>query len=66
MMPAKCTSKDPDIIGVLPALKRAAKRARELARQTNTPCYVMIKGKIVDLTERDAKRKSARGKSKKK
>jgi hypothetical protein len=59
-------SKDPDILGSFAALKRAAKRARELARQTNTPCYVMIKGKIVDLTERDLKRKLAKSKPKKK
>ena len=53
-------STDPDIRGSYPALKRAAKRALELARQTNTSCYVMIKGEIVDLTERDARRKAKR------
>jgi len=31
------------------ALLRAAKRARELARQTNTPLHVMRNGKIVKL-----------------
>ncbi len=31
------------------ALMRAAKRAREVAEQTNTPLIVMRDGKIVDL-----------------
>ena len=31
------------------ALQRAAKRARELAEQTNTPLHVMRDGKIVKL-----------------
>ena len=31
------------------ALKRAAKRAREIAEQTNTCVYVMKDGKIVKL-----------------
>jgi hypothetical protein len=41
---------DPDQIGSLAAIKRAALRARELARQTNTPCYVMRSGRIVDVS----------------
>ena len=41
---------DPDQIGSLAAIKRAALRARELARQTNTPCYVMRGGRIVDVS----------------
>jgi hypothetical protein len=31
------------------ALERAARNARRLADQTNTPFYVFIDGKIVDL-----------------
>jgi hypothetical protein len=31
------------------ALKRAAKRAREVASRTNTPLHVMREGKIVKL-----------------
>lgn len=41
---------DPDQIGSLAAIKRAALRARELARQMNTPCYVMRDGRIVDVS----------------
>ncbi|MBI4580409.1 MAG: hypothetical protein HY718_11945 [Planctomycetes bacterium] len=55
-------STDLDIIGSFAALKRAARRARELGRQTGTPVYVMIKGKMVDLTERDARRPSGQRK----
>jgi hypothetical protein len=43
------TSNDPDIVGSLPALRRAAKAARELSIKTGTPFYVMERGKIVDL-----------------
>lgn len=32
------------------ALERAARRARELAERTGTPCYVMRDGRIVDAT----------------
>ena len=46
----------------LRALKRAAKKALVLARQTGTPCYVMEGNKIVDI----AKRGRAKTKSKKK
>jgi len=47
--------KDPDLLGALPALKRAAANALKLARKTNTPCYVMKDGKIVDIAARRAK-----------
>lgn len=46
----------------LRALKRAAKSALALARQTGTPCYVMEGNKIVDI----AKRGRAKTKAKKK
>lgn len=36
----------------LAALKRAAKNALALARQTGTPCYVMEGNKIVDIAKR--------------
>ena len=42
---------DPDQVGSLAAIKRAALRARELARQMRTPCYVMRNGQIVDVSE---------------
>ncbi len=53
------TSKDPDIIASYAALCRAAKRALQIGLETGTPVYVLINGKIVDLTKRcRRKRKS--------
>ena len=43
---------DSDLAGVDKALRRAAKSAHALARQTKTPCYVVKDGKIVDIAER--------------
>ncbi len=43
-------SKDPDILAADVALRRAARRARELGRKTGTPVYVLKNGQIVDLT----------------
>ena len=40
---------DPDLAQAGAALERAARDARRLADQTNTPFYVFIDGKIVDL-----------------
>ena len=39
----------PDLARAGAALERAARNARRLADQTNTPFYVFIDGKIVDL-----------------
>jgi hypothetical protein len=36
----------------LKALRRAAKKALELARQTGTPCHVLENGRIVDIAKR--------------
>lgn len=52
MSAKKQLPKDPDLAGVDKALKRAAKSARMLARQTKTPCYVVKDGKIVDISSR--------------
>ena len=38
---------DPDLLGSLPALKRAAAQAHERAERTQTPCWVMRHGVIV-------------------
>lgn len=38
----------PELAGVQAALERAALRAREIARQTGTPCVVRQDGKLVD------------------
>jgi len=42
---------DPDLAQAGAALERAARNARRLADQTNTPFYVFIDGKIVDLRQ---------------
>jgi len=39
---------DPDMQAVPRALLRAARRAREIARQTNTPLIIERDGKIVE------------------
>lgn len=50
-----------EIQGSTAALQRAARRARELAAQTGTPCYVMRGGRIVDaLTGQEAKLPNSR------
>ncbi len=58
----KMRSRDPDILNVMPALQRAARRAQQLGLETNTPVYVMRDGEIVDLTketrEREAREKA--------
>jgi len=54
-------STDPDILGSLPAMKRAARAARELAEATGTPLYVMNKGRIVDLNATRRRAAKARG-----
>ena len=41
-------STDPDMQAVPRALLRAARRAREIARQTNTPLIIERDGKIVE------------------
>ena len=39
----------------LKALRRAAKKAVELARLTGTPAYVLENGRIVDIAKRPRK-----------
>ena len=41
---------DTELAGIEAALRRAARRARELGERTGTPVYVLRDGKIVDLT----------------
>ena len=41
--------RDPDLLKAGAALQRAARKARELAQQTATPCYVWQNGKIVNI-----------------
>lgn len=40
--------RDPDIRGVGPALRRAAKDARRIAKATNTPLIIWEDGKVVE------------------
>lgn len=49
-------SKDPDILASAKALRRAAKRALEVGRQTGTPVYVLKQGKIVDIAGKERNR----------
>ena len=47
--PRTLAETDPDLARAGAALERAARNARRLADQTNTPFYVFIDGKVVDL-----------------
>lgn len=49
---------DPDLARALPALKRAAAAAWELAVATNTPFYVLENGRVVDRNAARKKRVS--------
>ena len=40
--------KDPDLRGVEPALRRAAKAARQIAKATQTPLVIWEGGKVVE------------------
>ncbi len=44
----------PDTDATLKALRRAARRARELGARTGTPVYVVEGNRVVDLTKRNA------------
>ncbi len=52
-------SKDPDSIASYAALCRAAKRALQIGLETGTPVYVLIDGKIMDLTKRHRRKRKA-------
>ena len=54
------TSRDPDIINSFKALRRAARAARKLSRETGTPFWVMKDGKIVDLNRAQKRTKAGR------
>ena len=59
MRTKKTLPKDSDLAGVDKALRRAARKAKELAVKTQTPLYVFENGKVVDLTRQ--KRKAGEG-----
>jgi hypothetical protein len=46
-------AKDQETSATLRALRRAARRARELGARTGTPVYVIQDHRIVDLTKQD-------------
>lgn len=48
------SAKGPDTRATLRALRRAARRARELGAKTGTPVYVIQDHRIVDLTKQDS------------
>lgn len=63
-MNRRIKSSDPDILASLPALRRAARRARKRAQQTGTPIFVMRAGRVVNLnpsSKRPARRRKAEG-----
>ena len=43
------TTDDPDMLGVMPALHRALRRAHKIAYQTGTNIVVMRDGKVVEV-----------------
>jgi hypothetical protein len=49
--------------GVLKALRRAAKKAVELARLTGTPAYVLGNGRIIDIAKRTKKKQKKHGRA---
>jgi len=51
-MKSKTKARDTEIRGELAALRRAARAARKLARDTNTPFFVVKDGRIVNLNPR--------------
>jgi len=52
--------KDPDILGSLAALRRAARRALRKGLETGTPVWVLKNGRMVDLTREVRRRGRAR------
>ena len=56
---APSIAKEP-VPDALKALRRAAKKAVELARMTGTPAYVLENGRIVDIAKRKRKTRKTR------
>lgn len=55
MSTKKTLPRDSDLAGVDKALRRAGRKARELAAKTHTPLYIFENGKVVDLTKQKRK-----------
>jgi hypothetical protein len=60
MKTTRAAAADRDLHGALRALERAAAAALRLAQQTNTPCYVLKNGRIVDLNASRVKTRAPR------
>ena len=59
---ASSSAKEP-VPDALKALRRAAKKAVELARLTGTHAYVLENGRIVDIAKRKRKTRKTKGTS---
>ena len=42
-------TRDPDLLKVGDALRRAARKALELSQQTGAPCYIWQDGRVVNV-----------------
>ena len=52
---AKPLPQHPDVAGSHAALMRAAQRARDLAAETSTPCYVLQNDRMIDIARQQYK-----------
>lgn len=59
MITKKLLPKDSDLVNVDKALKRAARKALETAKKTNTPCYIVKDGVIIDIAKRKSRTRGA-------
>jgi hypothetical protein len=59
-MNSQANSIDPDILASRQALRRAARKAQQLAHATRTPVYVLRDGRVVNLNARRKTRSSMR------
>lgn len=55
MSTKKALPRDSDLAGVDKALRRAGRKARELAAKTHTPLYIFENGKVVNVTKQKRK-----------
>jgi hypothetical protein len=61
MKPKASSDREKMATDALKALRRAAKKAVELARLTGTHAYVLENGRIVDIAKRKRKTRKTRG-----
>lgn len=47
--PEPGSTRDPDLLNAIHALRRSARKALEIAIQTGTPCYIWQDGHIVNI-----------------